>query len=349
MLHYVTDLDVWREYFVPGLEKGFGSLWPLLFAVAIIGLVALIWKGPGRLTRGHGIAALLAILAYLVTPLGAAGPEGEPTAFAINLRFLIPALAMATVLVPLLPWFDHRRPRYALTAVLLTLFAVGSRADAIYNISGRYFGIAFALLVVALPGLAWIFGDRLRGGLLGRSPLVLSALAVAVVSVVAAWPLASHYSDSRYGDFEPEEGMAGPYRWAEDLTDSRIGLAGSTAGFKQYGFFGEDLSNEVTYIGREVGAGGFEAIPGCREFLEAVNAADVDYLITSPFLNFNDYQRPIRSPEKGWVENDPALTRIGDPGQVEVWRVEGELDAASCNMIGPDDEFIPGLESGRAQ
>ncbi len=349
VLHYAADLDVWRDYLVPGLERGFGSLWPLLFAVAIIGLVALIWKGPGRLTRGHGFAALLAIMAYLVTPLGAAGPEGQPTAFAINLRFLIPALAMAVVLVPLLPWFDQRRPRYALTAVLLILFAVGSRSDAIYNISGRYFGIAFALLVVGLPGIAWIFGDRLRGGFRGRSPLVLSALAIAVVSAGVAWPLASHYSDSRYGDFEPEAGLAGPYRWVEGLSDSHIGLAGTTAGFKQYGFFGEDLSNEVTYIGREVGAGGFEAIPECREFIETLNAADVEYLITSPYLNFNEYERPIRSPEKGWVENDPALTRIGEPGPVDVWWVDGELDPATCDGIGAEDEFIPGLESAGGQ
>ncbi|MBK8293462.1 MAG: hypothetical protein IPK93_01305 [Solirubrobacterales bacterium] len=267
VLHYVTDFEVWRDYFVPGLEKGFGALWPLLLAVAILGLVALIWKGPGRLTRGHAVAAFLAILAYLVTPLGAAGPEGEPTAFAINLRFLIPALAMAIVLVPLLPWFDQRRPRFALTAVLLLLFVAGSRSDSIFDIPGRYFGIAFALLVVVLPGVAWLFGDSLRAGLRGRSPLVPSAILVAAVSVVVAWPLASHYSDSRYMDFEPEAGLAGPYRWAEDLTDSHIGLAGSTAGFKQYGFFGKDLSNEVTYIGREVGPEVSRRFPGCREFL----------------------------------------------------------------------------------
>lgn len=344
VLHYVADLDVWRDYFVPGLEKGFGSLWPLLFAIAILGLLALIWRGPGRLTRALAVASLLAVLAYLVTPLSAAGPEGEPTAFAINLRFLIPALAMAAVLVPLLPWFDRRRPRYALTAVLVILFVAGSRTDAIYDISGRYFGIAFALAVVGLTGLAWIFGDRLRGGLRGRSALVLSSLAVACVSVAAAWPLASHYFDVRYDDFEPEAGLAGPYRWAEDLTGSRVGLAGSTAGFKQYGFFGEDLSNEVTYIARKVGAGGFQAIPRCREFLEAVNSADVEYLITSPYLNFNEYERPIRSPEKRWIERDPALTRIGGPGRVEVWRVGGDLDPGTCDGIGPGDEFVPGVE-----
>ncbi|MGK2932663.1 MAG: hypothetical protein ACSLFD_07830 [Solirubrobacterales bacterium] len=347
VLHYLTDFGVWRDYFVPGLEKGFGVLWPLLLAVAIFGLIALIFKGPGRLTNGHAMAALLAIVAYLVTPLGAAGPEGEPTAFSINLRFLIPALAMATVLVPLLPWFDRRGPRYALTAALVLLFAASSQADAIFEISGRAFGVVFALIVVGLPGIAWIFRDRLRETFRGRSPIVLSVAAVALVSVVAAWPLASHYFDQRYRDFEPESGLAGPYAFANDLNDSRIGLGGSTAGFKQYGFFGEDLSNEVTYIGRKVGGGGFEAIPECREYIEAVNAADVEYLITSPYLNFNEYERPIPSPEERWVEGDPALTRIGEPGPIDVWRVGGELDPGTCDGIGPEDEFVPGLKSAQ--
>ncbi|MBK8293461.1 MAG: hypothetical protein IPK93_01300 [Solirubrobacterales bacterium] len=82
---------------------------------------------------------------------------------------------------------------------------------------------------------------------------------------------------------------------------------------------------------------------------EAVNTADVDYLVTSPYLNFNDYERPIHSPEKRWVESDPALTRIGEPGQVDVWRVEGELDPATCDTIGPNDEFVPGLKDDPAQ
>ncbi len=32
------------------------------------------------------------------------------------------------------------------------------------------------------------------------------------------------------------------YRWARDVEDSRIGLAGTTAGFAGYGFYGTDLS-----------------------------------------------------------------------------------------------------------
>ncbi len=343
VLHYATDLDVWREYFLPGLERGFGLLWPLLLAVALAGLVALIMRGPGRLTRSHAAAALLAVGAYLITPLGAAGPEGHPTAFAINLRFLIPALAMATVMVSLLPWFDRRWPRYGLAAALLALFFVAGADDAIWDQPGRAFGVAFAIAVVGLPATAWMLRDRIRARF-GRSAFRPALALVAAGALLASWPLASYYFDNRYRDFEPETGMAEVYRWANGIENTSIGLAGSTAGFKQYGLFGEDLSNEITYIGREVGAGGFEAIGRCGEFREAVNRAGVSYLVTSPYLNFNDVEKPIRSPERLWIETDPAVSLVGDPGEIEVWRVEGELDPRGCR-VGPEDEFVPGLKA----
>lgn len=349
VLHYVTDTGVWRDYFLPGLEKGFGELWPLLIAVAIIGVVSLIFRGPGRLSRAHAAAALLAICAYLITPLSAAGPEGHPTAFAINLRFLVPALAMAIVMVPLLPWFDRRGPRYALGVILVALFLASGHADAIYDQPGRAFGVAFSLAVVGLPALAWMLRDRIRARFGYQSVVAPVVLVVAAGSLLLAWPLSNSYFDHRYDDFEPESGLAGVYDWANKVEDSHIGLAGSTAGFKQYGFFGEDLSNEVTYIGREVGAGGFEAIGECREFRQAVNDAGVDYLITSPYLNFNDVARPIRSPERSWIESDPALTVVNGIGStkeapVTVWKVQGQLDPEGCR-VGPEDEYVPGLKS----
>ncbi|MGB0119945.1 MAG: hypothetical protein WBP55_03190 [Solirubrobacterales bacterium] len=354
VLHYATDLAVWRDYFLPGLEKGFGVLWPLLITMAIVGLVALMFRGPGRLTRAHGLAALLAIAAYLVTPLGAAGPEGEPTAFAVNLRFLVPALIMALVLVPLLPWFDRAKPRFALGVAFLALFLAAGHSDAIWSQPGKAFGVACALATVVLPALLWTFRDRLRNLLHGHSATLPAALLAGLVALLAAGPLSTYYFDSRYNDFEPESGLAGPYRWAAGISDSHIGLAGSTAGFKQYGFFGSDLSNEVTYIGREAGGGGFEAIRTCAGFRNAVNDADLDFLITSSYLNFNDYEHPISSPERSFVEGDPSVTRVAgasqhpDPDRIQVWRINGPLDPGGC-LVGEAGEYVPGLKDPAAQ
>lgn len=346
VFHYVADSEIWREYFFPGLKQGFGELWPLLLAVTVVGLLVLIWRGPGRLTRALGFAALVATVVYLFTPLSAAGAEGSPDAFAINLRFLAPALAMALVLVPLIRWFEKPRPQLGLALLLLFMFFAAGRSDAIWSESGRYFGVAFALAFVVVPALVWHYRERLSALGPGR-PLIASVAGIAVLGgLLLSWPLASSYFESRYNDFEPEAGLAEPYRWANGVENAEIGLAGTTAGFRQYGFFGEDLSNRLTYIGREAPKGGFDVIRTCPEFKRAVNEAGLDYLVTSPFLNFLGDREPIFSPERTWVAGDEALTRVVGPGQVEVWRVDGRLDPSACDPSGPGPESTPGLVDG---
>ena len=53
--------------------------------------------------RLAGAVTIVAAIAYLFTPLTAAGPEGHPLAFGINLRYLTPALALGLALLPLEP------------------------------------------------------------------------------------------------------------------------------------------------------------------------------------------------------------------------------------------------------
>jgi hypothetical protein len=108
-------------------------------------------------------------------------------------------------------------------------------------------------------------------------------------------------------------------------------LAGTTAGFLQYGFFGTDLSNRVVYLGEKGPHGAFNAVPDCRAFRAAVNAADLDYLVTSPFLNFIDTEAPIASPEAGWLSGERVVRPIDRSGPVTVWRVRGRLDPFACS------------------
>ncbi len=348
--HYLTDTGVWKDYFAPGLEQGFGAIWPLLFALVLGGLILVMLTAHGRLTRTHGAVALLAILAYLITPLSASGPEGDPTGFAINLRFLIPALGLAVVLIPLSSWFDRGWRRFTLGLLLVILFVGTTATDPVISAPGRNFGLFIAVLFVALPFAFWMSRERLSGYLSSPALAVGLGLALAVFALLA-WPLQKSYFDSRYQAFEQADssGLAQPYRWASGVTDSRIALAGTTAGFKQYGFFGSDLSNEVVYVGREVSEGGFDAIGTCREFARKINEIDPDYLVTSPFLNFNDYGDPIDSPETIWALNDRSLEVEVHPildaaHPVVVWKVDGPLDPERCGALGPEEEYIPGLK-----
>jgi len=349
--HYLTDTGVWKNYFAPGLDQGFGHVWPVLFLLVIGGLFLVMLTAHGRLTRAHGAVALLAILAYLVTPLGAAGPEGDPSAFAINLRFLVPALGLAVVLIPLSGWFDRGWRRIALGVVLVGLFIGTSATDPVISAPGRNFGIAMALLFVALPGVCWLGRERISRHL-SLPPLTVGLGLAAIIFTVFAWPIQKSYFENRYQDFELTDGsgLTSPYRWAERVTDSTIALAGTTAGFKQYGFFGPDLSNRVVYIGKNAPGGGFDAIGNCEEFVKAVNATNPDYLVTSPYLNFDEYSRPIASPEGEWAAAQRSMNLIvttpgGEAGKVvAVWQLNGPLDPGLCSNLPAESDFIPGLK-----
>jgi hypothetical protein len=269
--------------------------------------------------------------------LSAAGAEGAPVAFAINVRFLIPGLIIGLVLLPLAPWVCDRRREWALLALLLIVLVATDRSDAVLRVPERTFGIPLALLAVGVP--AALLLARRRGF---PRTAVLAGFATLVALVAAlGYPLQRDYLRDRFADFDPAMHLDSPYRWANRTEDARIGLAGTTAGFLQYGFFGKDLSNEVVYLGREGPKGAFNAIATCSGFRAAVNAQRVDYLVTSPFLNFIHPSRPIDSPEASWLDSDPALRPLVRDGPVTVWRVRGRLDPEGCERLDVPLRRIP--------
>jgi hypothetical protein len=197
----------------------------------------------------------------------------------------------------------------------------------------RLFGLALAALLVLVP--AGLLVLRRRGA--SMRPVLAGCAALALAVVAIGYPLERHYLHDRFLDAgPPEERIPGmnldsAYRWARGTHDARIGLAGTTAGFLQYGFFGTDLSNQVVYLGEKGPHGAFNAIPSCAAFRAAVNAAGLDYLVTSPFLNFIETSHPIPSPEAGWLRGERALTPVDRSGPVTVWRVRGRLDPSGCS------------------
>jgi hypothetical protein len=130
------------------------------------------------------------------------------------------------------------------------------------------------------------------------------------------------------------------YQWARAVRDSRIGLAGTTAGFAGYGFYGPDLSNRVIYLGEAGPHGAYDAIPTCAGFRAAVNDADLDYLVTSPFLNFIHPGKPIASPEARWLRGSGGARPIVREGPVTIWKVTGPL-APTCGPSNAPLREIP--------
>jgi hypothetical protein len=274
------------------------------------------------------------LLAYLVTPLGAAGAEGEPVGFAINIRFALPAMLAGVAMLPLAPWLEGERRQWIALAVLLAVLVVTDRADAVLRDPSRPFGLLVAALAVLIPA-ALVLWLRRRPA---RPAAVVGAAFAALALLVAAvgYPVQRHYLGDRFGPGSgiPGYGLDPAYVWARDMSGARIGLAGSTAGFVGYGFYGTDLSNEVDYLGVSGPHGAFNAIPTCAEFRAAVNDADLDYLVTAPFLNYIHTDEPVRSPEAGWLRGEPAVRPVRHGREVTVWRVDGRLDPSAC---GPEN------------
>ncbi len=335
--HYATDTAVWREYFAPGLHQAFGVLWPLVVGGAVLAAALALLRGRDRAVRWIGAVALFGMLAYLFTPLSAAGAQGAPVAFAINVRFAIPALLAGVVLAPLARCIEGERRQWALMGALLLVLVVTDRSDAALRDPSRVFAWLLVALVVLVP--AALLLARHRGARRGVVAAGFAVLAVAVVAI--GYPVQRDYLRDRFRAGVPGMHLDAAYRWAGQMSGVRIGLAGTTAGFLQYGFYGADLSNRVVYLGAKGPHGAFNPIPTCQEFRTAVNAAGLDYLVTSPFLNFIHTTDPISSPEAGWLRGETAVVPIVRSGPVTVWKVRGALDPTGCGPANAPLRRIP--------
>lgn len=343
IVHYATDTGVWREYFSPGLHEAFGALWPLVVFGALAAALLALLRGRDRIVRWVGAVALFGALAYLFTPLSAAGADGEPVGFGINIRYVIPALLAGIVLFPLDRWFDPPVRLWGLMVGLALVFLATDRPDQALHDKGRVFAFFLVLLVILLPVLLFYLRSRGTG-----AALVLGAAAgLVVVLVVIGYPLQRHYLENRFANAgTADERIPGmhlddAYRWARGVEDARIGLVGATAGFAGYGFYGTDLSNRVRYLGEDGPHGAFNAIPTCAAFRTAVNDADLDYLVTAPFLNFLHLGDPVESPEARWLRGENAVRPLRRSGPVTVWKVEGELSPDACGPANAPLRQIP--------
>ena len=214
------------------------------------------------------------------------------------------------------------------------------RADAVLRDPSRFFGLLVAALAVLIPA-ALIYSLVWRPA--PRAAVLAAFVGLGLVVVGIGYPVQRHYLGDRFGPGSgiPGEGLDPAYVWARDRTDAKIGLVGTSAGFLGYGFYGTDLSNDVSYLGVRGPHGAFNAIPTCGEFRAAVNDADLDYLVTAPFLNYIDVDHPIRSPEAGWLRGEASVEPVLRNGAVTVWRVDGRLDPSACGPQNAPLRRIP--------
>jgi hypothetical protein len=332
--HYVfsdPSTSLWRAYFLNPIENLFGPLWFLILGGAAGGAILAVWRPRSGAVRLAGVITIVAAIAYLFTPLTAAGPEGHPLAFGINLRYLVPGLALGLALLPLEPRLVPERFRALLLGGgLVALYLTSRNSDANVAWEGDFASVPWAVVI----GVAFV-GVPIALAALGRRSAALAGVAGAALALAVAavgWERHDDYFAHRYDraeDFRFQ--LDDAVRWAKPTTDLRIAVAGTSGAYNQYGFYGDDLTNYVQYVGRHLPEADFQTIEKCPAFRQAVNAGHYDYLITTPKLDLNDPSRARPSPERGWVQGDPAAEEVLHAGRVSVFRITGELAPAGCS------------------
>jgi hypothetical protein len=342
---FPPDGGVITDDFIPGLHESFGDLWPLVLLAVIGGFLLAIFRGRTPVIRMLGIVALLSGIAYLFTPLTAAGPEGNPTAFTTNLRYASPALGLGALLLAVDR--DLLRPRVQpwLLAALALLLLV--QAVPIWDLGDEWerdfvlgaIGLAFFLILVPV-GLTLAAQRGVPGA------AVLGGAAVALAAVVAiGWPNSDDYLQDRYrastapSDFPTGTRAALAWFNRENPRDSRIAVVGGRPGFKQYIFYGDDLSNHVQYVARHGSEGAFLPIASeaaqeeddprapaeCREWIDDLNAGDYDYLVVGP----DQRTQSLPPIEAAWTALAGG-SKLEETDNVTVFRIDGQLNAQAC-------------------
>ena len=347
---YANDPGVWQDFFFPVLDDRLGPLWPLILASAAVGLVVTLIWGRSSLLRVLAITGLLAGVAYVFTPLTASGGLGQPTGFDANLRYVAPPLVIGLAITPLVPALRRRPWPWVLMGLYGLLVLQGTfRLDfdggfPIDPSPSWKFGhldesLELAILLVGVPaGLV----AAARAGV-SRTVLAGVGIAALVLVVVLGRTQQEQYLDDRYrANVAPQldAGFRSTPQWTplqkfgKRETDARIGVVGRASAFGQYFFYGDDLSNYVQYLGKELRRGTFRQIADCNDLRATINAGRYDYIVVTPRIR----RETSIPPEIYWVGGDPAARPVvstggaaGNVGDLAgIFQLTGDLDPSTC-------------------
>jgi hypothetical protein len=347
VLHNLTNGRVWHEGLIPGLQLGFGSAWvvplTIVTAATFVGLVKL--RGTERVVP---IVGLLAFLAFLITPGTVWAPQliafpgvrfVTASLFAFNLRYMLPAVAIGLVTVPLVAERWRRGPYVATAAIGVALASMQvvpqgreswSRGHVLLESGVALFALALVAAVVSGRRPPWLVaGGKTRLAWAG------AAAAAAAALLVAGRAVGTYSAVNRYGGLD----LA---RWASSLPGARIGYSGFVFSYPLYGDF---LQNHVQMIGEHGPNGAWHPVRTCPAWRRDVRRADIQYLVVplggpAPGLGI-DLSRwrvglpggepPDEPPESSWTRTDPGMRLIFRSTEgAGVYAVTGRATARGC-------------------
>ncbi len=319
---YLSDVDVFTDWFFPGLHDAFGAGWPLLLAVSAAGVVFALMRRSGPARRIAAAVAIALVLAWLFSPTSASGPPGEPNGFISGLRYLAPALAVSMALLGAVAGPRGIGARWLAMGVVLLLFPFSLLAGQTWSVS-QVAGAVLVALLVLLATLIWRFFARNAGR--GRGKAVAFATAAVVAAILFGQALQSSYFENRYKDPEfTTPGLNRAFAWAQDVDSESI----ATNATRQYPFFGRLLGNQVDFIGLRRPAGGFVKPETCEQFRQAVAAGDYRYLVLTLDRQGTNLEFPR---EADWIDGDPSAKRIETLAPTVTYELGGKPDPDLCS------------------
>jgi hypothetical protein len=334
VVHYLTRSVFWKHFFVRGMAAQLGSWWYLIVGAAAIGPLLCLLPGSDRRLRMLAVVALGSLAAYLFTPNGAIGPDGDPVGFTYNLRYAAPGLVLAYALAPLAPVLAGSRRQAALILGLAaTAFATVAHGSLW---PGQH--VAGAVLLGAVVLLVGLGAASLRARPLRARPMRAAALAgmvlLACAGAAAGYPWQRHYLRGRYV-FQPQiSHLSGVWAYFRGVHHSSVAVAGSYGEFFSYPLAGIDDSNRVEYVAAKGAHGGFTSYRTCRAWRTAVDRGHFRYLLSTPERDFWRPDQLRAAPERAWVIGAPAAHLVferrvtGEP--VDLFELSGPLDPNRC-------------------
>ncbi len=339
---YYNDPKVWNDTFFPVLHDRLGPLWYVVLGVVALGLVYALVRG-GWLIRALAFTGIVAGVAYVFTPLTASGQLGDAGGFDANLRYVAPALTIGLVLVPLVSPLRRSPWKWAVLALMAVLLLQNDISSAKWHEGHIAGAILLAAVLVGVP--VALFALSRRGA--PAAALIALPLAAFVLLVGLGRHQETQYIRDRYasavappleGGFRSTPAWYPLQEWGKRQRDQRIAVVGRASAFGQYVFYGDDLSNYVQYIGRQLRRGTFRQIgDSCKEWRREINAGHYDFIVTTPRFGESEVKQPK---ENHWSEG-PATKVVLKSGPARIFRITGRLDVGACGHLGQAEGAAP--------